>query len=1050
MGAFGDFHKPENCSIGERIQTRAIELTNSGGHPVAGFLGARVVGVIVKPIAKIFDIVMNILTALVKLLAAVIAPRVLIVWAFGDECNRAELLKQGVIHLAMLPFHLADLIGSPFINLISPNLHPATLRGLMLQRLQQLKTIAEQTRDGNAAALEALRATEVDLRAQIIAAEAQRAAAVEVGNANQQELDQLRLIITGVNAQIVGAARELNDKGPQGAFEGGSEALNRRLEQLLRTLTQTHQELLATIRDLEGQNRNLETRRQALQARLEQAVLPPPAVDVVEPGPARSRSANAIQDMVLSQAVDQTARPPSPELNRTDRAEVEKEFDQFIEQLSRIGGVSLLSFRGWDLPLNRDADVILRRNSHPNPRLLADIRDAVEDRFKRDLTESQILELDGNATMSIDDAVITFCEKLLVDGRETLGKFLHMDEDKALELRGRLVSVQAALGSFIPIQHFAERVEAKERLDEVQRIIADMLRALPEQTRQEADWFQKARSWAAAKCQSMLAGIQNTYTQSNDPDQIRWKIVKYESQIFNYRRLVEATWPDQADRIQLMTPPDNSSHFRKAVAKMLTSLYVVGDELLVINPEDDGRLNQKYLAKVRTAHNEDFFRSLREAAEEINKGIHTSADDAELADAVSELIAMFIGGTEMEDTCFGILSTFSEMGEAAAPLALDARPDRSLAGNLLEQYRRIDAVPSSAKAPLLHRLANSLRGYMNIDFDPWTQANPVHVLYGLEIRRPGDEQAKIIKALGIGTPTTEMGRGPTVNPEFIAFLRKLEKDNKAHLYISNQDLRPRRGAEGRIAKWTGGGGDEVARSRALMELQNQPEVENSFYAVTLSKNSAFYNQKGDDYGVETMDAQIFKDALFNQFFGDVAINTGNYISEKILRKLPDLARDCGRMIEDIHYSMFPEGRGGGGDRLQLTKQQRLNFIEMFYDHLTLKLCLELDIDSFNISCKDAIDRGAASNAQLYAHLMNVNGLNEDATHQRRFESLMLVRALMVRKRPPIHERVERLTNSVKAVNAWPQDTRELFNNLYGDLSIRPLAPAEAIQPPSLL
>jgi hypothetical protein len=288
------------------------------------------------------------------------------------------------------------------------------------------------------------------------------------------------------------------------------------------------------------------------------------------------------------------------------------------------------------------------------------------------------------------------------------------------------------------------------------------------------------------------------------------------------------------------------------------------------------------------------------------------------------------------------------------------------------------------------------------------QGNPMHRLYILQIEK------KSVYSLGFGSPTIEelsVYNSAQLNPEFQAFLRHCKKNNKKHLFITNQDAT----SNGNIQA-------EKQRCDLVIDLQEKEIYRGTFFAIALSKNSHFYEQKKREYP----NATSFISDLLGQFNDPLS---GCIIPESIMNIL---GNDLKNIATAIHENLFM-------NRDILEKQERLIFIEVFYDQLTKWLIWKLDIDSFNISCKDAIDRGAASNAQLYAHLSIVNNQFE-GEHLKRTTVLMMVRALLVRKRAPIRERVLRFLHSLDFFLDNPDKMRSLHTQLFGTKELLPLKP----------
>ena len=76
-----------------------------------------------------------------------------------------------------------------------------------------------------------------------------------------------------------------------------------------------------------------------------------------------------------------------------------------------------------------------------------------------------------------------------------------------------------------------------------------------------------------------------------------------------------------------------------------------------------------------------------------------------------------------------------------------------------------------------------------------------------------------------------------------------------------------------------------------------------------------------------------------------------------------------------------------GGKKMLTHRNRLDFIEIFYILLTLKLIEESSPDSMSFTCKDALDTGIVHSAELFAFLRLLN--DPSPCHQGRARLLRL-------------------------------------------------------------
>lgn len=469
------------------------------------------------------------------------------------------------------------------------------------------------------------------------------------------------------------------------------------------------------------------------------------------------------------------------------------------------------------------------------------------------------------------------------------------------------------------------------------------------------------------------------FQQSTKLQEIKWKFKKYESLILSVSSFMETIPSDPVKTIrdQLKLPEEYE--------KMMAS-------------NNSTRFTLKNLNSLRTLYSYNFIEQLRNQ-------LKIAPNDSGLLELCYKLYC----NISLDEDNRSILDLFERWGEKCLK-------ERKIESKFMNDevrmidavHRKIHAVPNTAKAPTMAIIANSMRGIFSRDFDPNIQGNPIHRLYSIQIR------GKCVHSLGFGSPTIEeftLTNSAKLNPEFKAFLRYCKNNNKRHLFITNQDAT----ADGKIQA-------EKQRCDLLIMLQDEEEYRGSFYAIALSKNSLFYTQKDIEYP----SSKAFLDDLLGQF---IDAESGCIIPKKMMDVV---SADLPMIAAAIHEKLFNRCDN-------LSREERLIFIEVFYDELTKWLILKFDIDTYNISCKDAIDRGAASNAQLYSHLAISNdALDEE--HLKRTQVLMMVRALLVRKRAPLRERVTRFLYSLDFNLNHASEIKALHNELFGKETFIPIKP----------
>ncbi len=490
-----------------------------------------------------------------------------------------------------------------------------------------------------------------------------------------------------------------------------------------------------------------------------------------------------------------------------------------------------------------------------------------------------------------------------------------------------------------------------------------------------------------------LKRLYGAVNQSHQIDHISWKVHKYEKQIKDLVAIFESSFPFVKQSASL----DSSWAFIRPPEEAVTALYT-GLKNLELG-DDDTRYDQKYLDSLRKGYNEGFLLKFRHALKEENENTY-----------LLQLAEMLFTSIDLRDESAFTLNAFDTMGATMLGDNSDQFPvvegEHVFVSRIKTLYQRLSAAPYGAKAPLLNQWGNSARGQWNINFDPYLQGNPVHVLYQLRI---GEKE---VKALGMGTPTKEAWLASAeLTEEFSGFIRSYKAQGKKHLYINNQNMVPKTGFLSYFLN-----GDETKRCNLIIGAQKEEGMKGALYAISLSKNTKFYAQSG--HYKQLNNAEEFKDVLYQEVFTKDSKVSGCYIPASIKEQIVEFDAKAKNILQQIQHNVF-------ADKEELTVEERRIFIELFYDQLTKMLITELDVDSFNVSCKDAIDRGAGSNAQLFASCALASG-QISADQQKTIEMLMLVRALFVRKRPPIHERVERFTEGY----AFSLGNSEKIKNLH--------------------
>lgn len=292
----------------------------------------------------------------------------------------------------------------------------------------------------------------------------------------------------------------------------------------------------------------------------------------------------------------------------------------------------------------------------------------------------------------------------------------------------------------------------------------------------------------------------------------------------------------------------------------------------------------------------------------------------------------------------------------------------------------------SSHGPLVNVLTTLEEGSSQA-YDPFFQGNIPNRLFTFEM------DSKHVENVRIPAPVhQEFIDKPLVTEEFKGFLRGNVKKNKMHLLINLQDK----------TSWR-----EYARCMLLEDLQKNKEFTKNLTVVTLAKDTEFYHQLAP-YS-EDNHAHTFIKQLKEQFFDE---SCGFFFPEHIKKSLYPKFVDG--VIDAIHRMFF-------GGKNVILRSQRLDFIEIFYLFLEIKLIELVHPDTMSYTCKDAVDIGAAASAQLFVFL---NWLNEEHLSKEGVEQLNLmlyVPAIMNRERPMLPDVFHRMQKALRVIELVRQD-----------------------------
>lgn len=189
---------------------------------------------------------------------------------------------------------------------------------------------------------------------------------------------------------------------------------------------------------------------------------------------------------------------------------------------------------------------------------------------------------------------------------------------------------------------------------------------------------------------------------------------------------------------------------------------------------------------------------------------------------------------------------------------------------------------------------------------------------------------------------------------------------------------------------------EHARTLAIENLSLRAEYADHLTVVTLTKESDFYQQKGDYY--ELNDAREFIEQFLDHLGDD---NTGYFFPPSVHKLL--FPHFMEHLLWQIHETFFKHKK-------KLSCIERLDFIEVAYAFITLKLIEIVHPKYVALSSKDALDIEGISSLEVVALLSLAR---HQTCEEKKRNALLFGPTLMLRDRVIQLERFDRLLSMVR-------------------------------------
>lgn len=319
-------------------------------------------------------------------------------------------------------------------------------------------------------------------------------------------------------------------------------------------------------------------------------------------------------------------------------------------------------------------------------------------------------------------------------------------------------------------------------------------------------------------------------------------------------------------------------------------------------------------------------------------------------------------------------------GEQQAHVEL---PDIPLSTKMALDYDALlHAMSHFSHAPLL-RVIEALQNYDITGYDPLLLQNMPTCIFDLF------PKGKRVSILRLPTPTTqEYIHKAHCSEEFKSYLRSIAGDvsQKELLVFNFQDRTSIK---------------EHARAQALEELQHKDEFAKCLSVVSMTKESEFYHQMGPYQDLNH--AELFIEQLLEHISSE---NSGYFYPDKVKKVLFTGFSD--KLAKAIHKVFF-------GSKNVLAHRHRLDFIELYYTFIQLKILEIVQPGSVAFCCKDAIDISMPAACELFLLLKLINLRPLADTEEDYLKVLLYSPCISVRGRLLFSDRFSRLNSLTKVI-----------------------------------
>ncbi|MBN2479567.1 MAG: hypothetical protein JXA94_05005 [Parachlamydiales bacterium] len=417
--------------------------------------------------------------------------------------------------------------------------------------------------------------------------------------------------------------------------------------------------------------------------------------------------------------------------------------------------------------------------------------------------------------------------------------------------------------------------------------------------------------------------------------------------------------------------------------------------MLAANPKN---LIQNSFLKNCIDYFHDFLNFLRQAlsSDEYQRIIAYSLDDKK-SQIIKELLhglskSLFTRHVNIKQELIGFIHLLIRKGEEKRKFTYPK--NASFFNILLENDESIKTALNNYPSGPLMKLLDVVREEDIVGFDPIMQDNVPSKLYEFSYNAH-----KNIEILKVPSPTYQfIVSAPKITEEFKSFIRNYKNEEK-YLFINLQDNTSF---------------NQYPRCNVIDDLKKRADFKDNIVIVRIDKHTDFYHQTGAFLNINN------SENFFKEFKNELYQENGSFS----FFKSAELSKFIDNALQFIHKQFFTE-------KNVLTRKNRLDFIEIFYNMLILKVIEIIEPKALSFSCKDALDIGAAMSASFFAFVHLIK--NEQITKQMEdfIRYLFYSPSLLVRERA-INSIA--LTRAVSSLNTIDMEMLTKSNKILKGLS----------------